>query len=770
MTATLARACLDGNVSLVDQILESGAEQVDSRDESGLTPLQHAVKGNHVEIAARLLAKGASAAQVAEQDLVKGNPELSQLISSTLRHTQSAVFQAAPVVDSHGGKQMPDGSVSYVQPPTAQTSTEYGALAQQQTYVFQPQSNITSPTYIDQQQQSNAAKDPSSGTLPPPEVARLIPCRFFPNCRYADKCLFAHPVPLLNGSPSQAPVSPGQNHLYYQAPAYGYPVYGPPQHFYSMAPPMPLQYSHSGVPIPLHMPTPPQHMASSDSSSDAYTSQSQYMSNSTNYDESAQGTSAVDQSSALSATDGKQLPDKLDAEDKDSENTEDPSPAPPKQVNSYQQQQHQQQYQQHQQLQPTSFSAFMTHHAVPFQPGQLPFPSAPVGMDGAILSNSQAFPRVNKGPRRNGPSLNGSNNRTDHNGTSSKRSSERPACLFFARSACKHGEDCRFPHILPDGTDARGPNAGRSSSIEASRGINRALAAKNARNSSSLNDNEQQEHTQNVIPSTSQASAHTTIASVSETESVPQTSASLANAVEDDPAKDENSSILSSGPSAAVDSNSAPNGDDSVESSAGGVRASTREEARIGTAPNQSSERAPAPIPSKPVLNGQPSSQANGKPHAGNKSHVNGAAKGQAQNGARGTANGRSTSANPHRANGHSNGFQLPRKLNSQRLPQPDDFPALSNGAAVAAAAAAAPAATSAPKVNFSAILSAPAPPKKQQPDTKESVDRSHEDKLHSDDSVPAEKEVSKSSPSPKQSAPVPVPDFASIVAKPVVV
>ncbi len=49
----------------------------------------------------------------------------------------------------------------------------------------------------------------------------------------------------------------------------------------------------------------------------------------------------------------------------------------------------------------------------------------------------------------------------------SKRSSERPACHFFARSACKHAEDCRFPHILPDGTDARGLNAGRSShSIE----------------------------------------------------------------------------------------------------------------------------------------------------------------------------------------------------------------------------------------------------------------------------------------------------------------
>lgn len=31
--------------------------------------------------------------------------------------------------------------------------------------------------------------------LPPPEVARQIPCRYFPNCAYADKCIFLHPQP-----------------------------------------------------------------------------------------------------------------------------------------------------------------------------------------------------------------------------------------------------------------------------------------------------------------------------------------------------------------------------------------------------------------------------------------------------------------------------------------------------------------------------------------------------------------------------------------------
>lgn len=31
------------------------------------------------------------------------------------------------------------------------------------------------------------------GNLPPPEVARFIPCRYFPACRYGSSCLFAHP-------------------------------------------------------------------------------------------------------------------------------------------------------------------------------------------------------------------------------------------------------------------------------------------------------------------------------------------------------------------------------------------------------------------------------------------------------------------------------------------------------------------------------------------------------------------------------------------------
>lgn len=62
------------------------------------------------------------------------------------------------------------------------------------------------------------------GHLPPPEIARLIPCRYFPACRYGPQCMFLHPP-------------------YYQGPAMSpYPPYDPMgasygPHYYPPAPP-----------------------------------------------------------------------------------------------------------------------------------------------------------------------------------------------------------------------------------------------------------------------------------------------------------------------------------------------------------------------------------------------------------------------------------------------------------------------------------------------------------------------------------------------------
>src|SRR5689334_1845545 len=113
MTTNLFQASQDGNVELVSSLLEEPSLDIDARDETGLTALHHAVRANHTDVVTQLLAKGANAVEVAQDSALKSNPELASIINNALQHTQSAAFRAAPVVDSHGGKQLPDGTVSY---------------------------------------------------------------------------------------------------------------------------------------------------------------------------------------------------------------------------------------------------------------------------------------------------------------------------------------------------------------------------------------------------------------------------------------------------------------------------------------------------------------------------------------------------------------------------------------------------------------------------------------------------------------------------------
>ena len=64
----------------------------------------------------------------------------------------------------------------------------------------------------------------SSGQLPPVEVAKMIPCRNFPQCKYGNSCAFYHP----NRGPFFAQ---GQGQGYEQYPAYQYQ--GQAQHGYA---------------------------------------------------------------------------------------------------------------------------------------------------------------------------------------------------------------------------------------------------------------------------------------------------------------------------------------------------------------------------------------------------------------------------------------------------------------------------------------------------------------------------------------------------------
>ena len=98
------------------------------------------------------------------------------------------------------------------------------------------------------------------GNLPPPEVARMIPCRYYPACRYGASCMFAHPQGPYMQSPLPPPVqypapydpmSPGPYPppTYYPVPpgSYGASPNGAPVNH--MSPPPPMAHARSGSDI-----------------------------------------------------------------------------------------------------------------------------------------------------------------------------------------------------------------------------------------------------------------------------------------------------------------------------------------------------------------------------------------------------------------------------------------------------------------------------------------------------------------------------------------
>lgn len=118
--------------------------------------------------------------------------------------------------------------------------------------------------------------------LPPPEIASVIPCRYYPACRYGASCMFLHPgqtpymqAPMPPPAQYPAPYDPGYP-PYYPAPtsAYPSPPNGPQMHPVSptvpngvppvnsppmmhartgsdMAPPIPGPYTPGGIPPPV---------------------------------------------------------------------------------------------------------------------------------------------------------------------------------------------------------------------------------------------------------------------------------------------------------------------------------------------------------------------------------------------------------------------------------------------------------------------------------------------------------------------------------------
>ncbi|KAF7290503.1 Glycerol-3-phosphate dehydrogenase [NAD(+)] [Mycena kentingensis (nom. inval.)] len=242
--------------------------------------------------------------------------------------------------------------------------------------------------------------------LPPPEVASNIPCRFFPACRYGASCLFLHP---------QGP--PGG----YYAPPGGVPQPGtypgsyeqhPPQPYYYPVPPssfsgaMNGQSPQQGPPMPM---LPPSEMMPPFSPTGA-------------------PAMPYGPSQMMYPPNGQTLPMPI--------SSLGPTPqSPPAGFNP---------------SSPTAANGFVVQpsgHASMYPQANGHASAIYPDANGSLVKS----PRLDAQSDAAGPRQDGFANRR---GTGARRgtfprSKPVPACMFFPLGKCKNGDDCRFPHIIP---------------------------------------------------------------------------------------------------------------------------------------------------------------------------------------------------------------------------------------------------------------------------------------------------------------------------------
>ncbi|KAI0066457.1 hypothetical protein BV25DRAFT_1796507 [Artomyces pyxidatus] len=243
MVSELWKASSEGNLGRVNELLaQVSTVEIEIKDQDGVTPLIAAVKNGHYDVVKALLDSGASPLNPSSHGLPeqytsdasilellrlavppKSNLDVAQQDPSyahdpNLMHPKGyyipppgpyAYYPGMPVPP------LPDGAVAYYPPPAPQGEDQS-----------------------------------ANGNLPPPEIARLIPCRYFPACRYGAACMFAHP----QGQYYQGPVSPPSQ---YPSPYDNAPPQPYPPNFYAMPPP----HSYpppNGMPPPHMTPVSPQ--------------------------------------------------------------------------------------------------------------------------------------------------------------------------------------------------------------------------------------------------------------------------------------------------------------------------------------------------------------------------------------------------------------------------------------------------------------------------------------------------------------------------------
>ena len=156
-------------------------------------------------------------------------PAILELLQNAPRKELSNGFLGQQPVFANGAPEDSD-KVFYPQPPH-DTYTYYPTINPSLSTVNEP------GVYYPPMPPADGVSANGMGNLPPPDVARLIPCRYFPACRYGAQCMFAHPQT-----------------NYYQGPmpSVQYPPYDPMAHQYVSQyypSPPPFQQPHNMSPM-----------------------------------------------------------------------------------------------------------------------------------------------------------------------------------------------------------------------------------------------------------------------------------------------------------------------------------------------------------------------------------------------------------------------------------------------------------------------------------------------------------------------------------------
>lgn len=436
MVSQLWTACSEGNLETVLGILnDASSVDIEIRDHSGSTPLIEAVKNGHVDVVKVLLDRGADPSFAS----VHGRPEMYTSDAAILELFNGVQNKPAP----NGVPAQDQGYTqdSLVNPAKPYYPVPAGPYAYYPGVPPMPTLPDGSPAYYPQPPMQ-MGENGGFGNLPPPEVARFIPCRYYPACRYGSSCLFAHPQasPYYTAPPPPpaqypAPYDPMTQQPY--APNY-YAVPPPSYHPPSSVPPHinPASPTAGSVHTPPHPPI-------------VHTRSGSEVMSPVQIPFSPSAAPASVPYGAVSPV--------------------SPSYPPPSHVPL-----------------PLSIPTLPPPHQPPSAPGpqspQTVYPNGPISAPpfavrqdpapyqshGPHHQHHHGFNEANSGPKPpphadgfgHGPVF---RQGVNHNRRGSMRrgsfgGSRKPACLFYPAGRCRNGDECRFPHVLPDVTNTHPPH------------------------------------------------------------------------------------------------------------------------------------------------------------------------------------------------------------------------------------------------------------------------------------------------------------------------